>query len=87
MIILQFDGSLRPPRDPHPGFTYSSKVIGGGILDGSEKLASCSASISSSDGNDDEKLITMLGRYIPNEISMTSANTEYDGLLLGLDWL
>ena len=87
MIILQFDGSLRPPRDPQPGFTYSSKVIGSGILDGSEKLASCSSSIlSSSDGGDDQ-LIALCGRYIPNEISMTSADTEYDGLLLGLDWL
>ena len=88
IIILQFDGSLRPPRDPQPGFTYSSKVIGSGILDGSEKLASCGASISLSDGgDDDEKLIALCSKYIPNEISMTSADTEYDGLLLGLDYL
>jgi len=86
MIILQFDGSLRPPRD-QTGFTYSPKIIGGSILDGSDKLASCSASIiSSHDGNDNEKLIALCGRYIPNEISMTSAD-KYDGLLLGLDWL
>ena len=90
MIILQFDGSLRPPRDPQPGFTYSSKVIGSGVLDGSDKLASCGASIlsSSSDGGDDDmELTTILGRYIPHLIDMTSADTEYDGLLLGLDWL
>ena len=88
MIILQSDGSLRPPRDPQPGFTYSSNVIGSGILDGSEKLASCGASISLSDGgDDDEKLIALCSKYIPNEISMTSADTEYDGLLLGLDYL
>jgi len=86
MIILQFDGSLRPPRDPQPGFTYSSKVIGSGILDGSEKLASCSASIISSSNGDDYNLIALCGKYIPNH-SMTSADTEYDGLLLGLDWL
>ena len=86
MIILQFDGSLRPPRD-QPGFTYSSKVIGSGVVDGSETLASCGASITSSHGDDDEKFIKMLGKYIPNEISMTSADTEYDGLLLGLEWI
>ena len=88
MILLQFDGSLRPPRDPQPGFTYSSRIIGGCVLDGSDKLASCGASISLSDGgDDDEKLIALCSKYIPNEISMTSADTEYDGLLLGLDYL
>lgn len=40
-LVLQFDGSLRPPRDPIPGFTYSSPKN----MDGIDRFASCSAAI------------------------------------------
>ena len=95
-IVVQFDGSLTPPRDPLPGFTYSTNVIDSSssrsnMLDGSEKLASCGAAIVcthvTSEGRREEKLIAVDGRYLPNEPFMTSADTEYDGLLLGLDLL
>lgn len=89
-VVLRFDGSLRPPRDPIRGFTYTSNVVLGDStkqqLDGSEKLASCSAAISLLHGQD-EKLVAIGGRYLPNVPGMTSADTEYDGLLLGLEWL
>lgn len=94
-ITLRFDGSLRPPRDPTPGFTYSSSVSVNDSttqLDGSEKLASCSAAISlhspnDTNGHEEEKLIAIGGRYLPNAPGMNAADTEYDGLLLGLEWL
>ena len=94
-IVVQFDGSLTPPRDPLPGFTYSTNIIDNSsrsnMLDGSEKLASCGAAISytlvTSEGRREEKLIAVDGRYLPNEPFLTSADTEYDGLLLGLDLL
>ena len=79
LVLLQFDGSLRPPRD---FYNFCS-------LDGSQKLASCSATISlqSSDGLGEERMIAIGGKYISNEPFITSADTEYEGLILGLDWL
>jgi len=91
--VLQFDGSFRPPKDPMPGFTYSSSVFGSDStkqLAGSEKLASCSAAISLLSINDNEhaeRLVAIGGRYLPNVPGITSADTEYEGLLLGLEWL
>jgi ribonuclease HI len=95
VIVLRFDGSLRPPRDPVPGFTYSHDLFRGDssrkpLLDNSEKLASCSATISLSslcDGCRKEMPIAIGGRYLSNTPRMTSATTEYEGLLLGLEWL
>ena len=91
--ILQFDGSLRPPRDPISGFTYFPYNFDDGSskqpLDGMDRLASCGATISiqsSTDGGE-ERLIAIGGRYLPNVPGLTSADTEYDGLLLGLEWL
>mmetsp|Transcript_3260 Transcript_3260/g.8313 ORF Transcript_3260/g.8313 Transcript_3260/m.8313 type:complete len:445 (+) Transcript_3260:53-1387(+) len=91
-VILRFDGSLRPPRDPIPGFTYSSNVFTTNPLIGSEKLASCSATISASlnsscDNDRNERDIALGGTYLPNTPGITSADTEYEGLLLGLEWL
>jgi hypothetical protein len=95
VIVLQFDGSLCPPRDPISGFAYSHDFLRGDstkkpLLDGSEKLASCSATISLSslcDGIREETPIAIGGRYLSNIPRMTSATTEYEGMLLGLEWL
>jgi len=95
VIVLQFDGSLCPPRDPISGFTYSHDFLHGDstrkpLLGGSEKLASCSATISLSslcDGVREEIPIAIGGRYLSNIPRMTSATTEYEGMLLGLEWL
>ena len=93
VILLRFDGSFRPPRDPVPGFTYSRDVFDNAPLFDSEKIASCSSSISilSSPccevGDRKETTIAIGGRYLPNHIEMSSAMAEYEGLLLGLDWL
>jgi hypothetical protein len=95
VILLHFDGSFRPPRDPIPGFTYSRDVFDNAPLyNNSEKLASCSSSISilsspccSGVGDKKETRIAIGGRYLPNHIEMSSAMAEYEGLLLGLDWL
>jgi ribonuclease HI len=95
VIFLHFDGSFRPPRDPIPGFTYSRDVFDNAPLyNNSEKLASCSSSISilsspccSGVGDKKETRIAIGGRYLPNHIEMSSAMAEYEGLLLGLDWL
>jgi hypothetical protein len=95
VIVLQFDGSLCPPRDPISGFTYSHDFLHGDftrkpLLDGSEKLASCSATISLSSlcgGVREEIPIAIGGRYLSNIPRMTSATTEYEGMLLGLEWL
>ena len=95
VIVLQFDGSLCPPRDPISGFTYSHECLRGAstrnpLFDGSEKLASCSATISLSslrDGVREEIPIAIGGRYLSDIPRMTSATTEYEGMLLGLEWL
>ena len=79
-LVLQFDGSLRPPREPIVGFTYTS-------VDGSYKLASCAAALHRTNNEGEEVLISLGGRLLPLIPGMTSADTEYEGLLLGLDWL
>jgi len=95
VIVLQFDGSLCPPRDPISGFTYLHEILHGDstrkpLLEGSGKLASCSATISLSslcDGVREEIPIAIGGRYLSIIPRMTSATTEYEGMLLGLEWL
>ena len=80
VILLQFDGSLRPPRD------YNKFCL----LDDSQKLASCSATISLQQHSGvvgGERMIAIGGKFIQNEPFITSADTEYEGLILGLDWL
>ena len=77
-LVLHFDGSLRPPRDPIPGFTrYTPKSLN------IDKMASCSAAILS-DGAD---LHSMGGKMLNLLPGMTSADAEYEGLLMGLDKL
>lgn len=99
VIILRFDGSFRPPRDPIPGFRHTANVI---QVDGSTKnesggdatkLALCSATISlvkfmaPNQCSEPEIMHAIGGKYLPIEIGMTSAHSEYEGLLLGLDYL
>jgi ribonuclease HI len=77
-LVLHFDGSLRPPRDPIPGFTrYTPKSLH------SDKMAACSAAIFS----DEEDLHSMGGKMLTLLPRMTSADAEYEGLLMGLDKL
>jgi ribonuclease HI len=61
-----------------PGFTrYVPKSLN------IDKMASCSAAI----GNDDDNLHSMGGKMLPLIPGMTSADAEYEGLLMGLDKL
>lgn len=77
-LVLHFDGSLRPPRDPIPGFTrYTPKSLN------IDKMASCSAAI----GTDSNKLDSIGGKMLSLVPGMTSADAEYEGLLMGLDKL
>lgn len=69
-ILLQFDGSCRPPRDT--GFPLTAS-----------RLASCAAAIISDDGN----VVALGGKTLPMMPGMTSADAEFEGLLLGLDFL
>jgi ribonuclease HI len=71
-LVLQFDGSHRPPKD----FGFPT--------DSMRKLPSCSSAILA-DG--DEKVLALGGKLIPLNMGMTSADAEYDGLLVGLEWL
>ena len=70
-LVLQFDGSFRPPKD----FGFPTTM---------RKLPSCSSAILS-DG--DEQVLALGGKLVPYKIGMTSADAEYDGLLVGLEWL
>jgi ribonuclease HI len=71
-LVLQFDGSHRPPKD----FGFPT--------DSMRKLPSCSSAILV---DSDEKVLALGGKLIPVNIGMTSADAEYDGLLVGLEWL
>lgn len=71
-LVLQFDGSFRPPKD----FGFPT--------DSMRKLPSCSSAILA-DG--DEQVLALGGKLIPFMPGMTSADAEYDGLLVGLEWL
>jgi len=78
IVRLEFDGSLRPPRD----FGFPTIPA---------KLVTCSSSLSiGQDSSNDGVLFSpfALGcrRLVPN-LGLTSAQTEYEGLLLGLEFL
>ena len=95
-LVLYFDGSLRPPRDPIPGFTRytaSSQDM--------DKIASCSAAIlmepnesfdraeghSRNNNVHNGQVVAIGGQLLHLTPGMTSADAEYDGLLLGLEEL
>lgn len=77
VIIVNFDGSLRLPRDPVPGFRHTS----------GEEMASCSATVSLQQPNHEEIAFAIGGKLLPIVPGLTSADAEYEGLLLGLKWL
>ena len=72
LLILQFDGSLRPPRDRG----FPTQKLG--------RLASCSAIVLS---NDRRRVLAIGGQTFPLVAGMTSADAEFEGLLLGLEFL
>jgi ribonuclease HI len=71
LLVLQFDGSLRPPRDAG----FPTKKLG--------RLASCGAALLS----DDRRTLALGGKTFPLLAGMTSADAEFEGLLLGLEFL
>lgn len=71
-LVLQFDGSFRAPKD----FGFPTNTM--------SKLPSCSSAILA-DG--DEQVLALGGKLISIMPGMTSADAEYDGLLIGLEWL
>ena len=80
IVRLEFDGSLRPPKD----FGFPTIPV---------PVATCSASlsiVSDSSSNDSDPVVrsTALGcRWLPSNLGMTSAHAEYGGLLLGVEFL
>jgi hypothetical protein len=72
LLILQFDGSLRPPRD----VGFPTQKLG--------RLASCSAIVVS---DDRRRVLAIGGQMLPLVAGMTSADAEFEGLLLGLEFL
>jgi ribonuclease HI len=82
VVVLDFDGSFRPPRDP-------------GVPTIPSKIAACSASISISiDGtlkntDDSSRLLPVaVGcHWLPLDHETTSAHAEYFGMLAGLEFL
>lgn len=79
LLIIEFDGSWRPsPRDPAPGFR-------------SAPVQACSASSSAAlflkedESSADERLLAMGAKSLSGPL--TSADAEYEGLLMGLEHL
>mmetsp|Transcript_21449 Transcript_21449/g.30321 ORF Transcript_21449/g.30321 Transcript_21449/m.30321 type:complete len:382 (+) Transcript_21449:23-1168(+) len=72
LLVLQFDGSIRPPRDT--GFNKA----------GLGRMASVGAAVFD---NEDSSLLSLGGKSIEIVPDLTSADIEYDGLILGLGWL
>ena len=78
-LILQFDGSLRIPQDPNPEVIPNS-ISSSSIL----PLASCSAALLTDDKDQNHITVTLKGEAIQG-IQLTSADVEYEGLILGLN--
>lgn len=75
IVVLQFDGSFRPPKDP-------------GYPTLETKLATCAACLSTaSDCGANYRPLALGSRFLPVPVGMTSGHAEYEGLLLGLEWL
>ena len=82
LLIIEFDGSWRPsPRDPAPGFRPAP-------------VQACSASASASaalflkekdESSADERLLAIGAKSLSG--TLTSADAEYEGLLMGLEHL
>ncbi len=87
-LVLEFDGSWRPsPRDPIPGFQIADSSF-------SSTTASASAALFRShvvddDGNSaaEERPFASGAKSLSDTRTRTSADAEYEGLLMGLDQL
>lgn len=72
-IVVQFDGSLRPPND----FGFPTSMLG--------KMAACACTISTRTVDSDEpSLLAMGGKCLNVTSKMTSGEAEYEGLLFAL---
>jgi ribonuclease HI len=89
VILLQFDGSYRPPRDP-AFHTLESRIASCASIILIPEEAGCTKKttlLHATDGHVRSLPFAVGGRSLPSEIGMTSAHVEYEGLLLGLEWL
>lgn len=99
-LILQFDGCFRPPRDPgYPTIPRRLAVCSAciGFFLTSDNNKPIIRNNESDETNDDEvDLDVTMGMYQPLAvgaklldvpIGMTSQHAEYEGLILGLEWL
>ena len=80
MLIVQFDGSLRRPRDITAALSDLTYLPS---LAGPNAMATCAAAILRDDG----EIVSLGGRYICTGPGVTSGSAEYDGLNLALWWL
>lgn len=77
-LVLQFDGSLRRPADPH------KEIIPTSLSSKLSPFAVCSFALLQDDSNSETgKIIALGSKEIPN-YGTTSADVEYEGLILGL---
>ena len=96
-IKLQFDGCLRPPRDPgYPTIPYRMAVCAAcvGVVHGGNNNNHNNWKDSDRNNNEcgdtDETIVTPLAVgavALPVSTEITSQHAEYEGLLLGLEWL
>lgn len=81
-VTLQFDGSFRPPKDP--GYPTIPRRV-------AVAAACIQVHVAVHETNriqENEQIRRAVGsRILPNAIGMTSQQAEYEGLLLGLEWL
>ena len=77
-LVLYFDGSLRIPKDPNKDIipTHVSSAL--------SPLATCSTSVMHERNN---SIVALGGSNIPYDGMITSADIEYEGLILGLNCL
>ena len=90
VVLLRFDGSLRPPRDPGFPTLPSRLATCASCLSTATTIAATIAAATEHHRSNDCGGSTPLAvgsRLLPISFDSTSAHTEYEGLLLGLDYL